>query len=84
MGWGANRTLEYREVVLKRRSKYEDNLKNEDDLKNEENLKNNDNPKMEICNIVGGIVYYLKKLLMTPRLDSHSTTDATLEMLSAI
>ena len=33
-------------------------------------------PKMEICNIVGGIVYYLKKLLMTPHLDSHNTTDS--------
>ena len=41
-------------------------------------------PKMEICNIVGGIVYYLNKLLMTPHFDSHSTTDPTPEMLSVI
>ena len=39
---------------------------------------------MEICNIVGGIVCYLKKLLMTPHLDSHITTDPTSELLSAV
>ena len=52
----------------------------EDDLKNEDNLNNLilTTPKMEICNFVGGIVYYLKKLLMTPHLDNHSTTEATL------
>ena len=41
-------------------------------------------PQMDICTIVGGIVYYLKKLLMTPHLDSHSTSDLTLEMLSFV
>ena len=40
--------------------------------------------KIEICNIVGGIVYYLEKLLMTPHNDSHITTDPTTEMLSAV
>ena len=33
-------------------------------------------PKMEICNIVGGISYYLKRL-MASHLDSPSTTDLT-------
>jgi hypothetical protein len=41
-------------------------------------------PKMEICNNVGGISYYLKKLLVTPCLDCHSTTDLTPEMISAV
>ena len=41
-------------------------------------------PETEICDIVRVIVYYLKKLLMTPHLDSHNTTDHTLEMLSAV
>ena len=35
---------------------------------------------MEIYNIV----YYLKKLLMTLHLDSHSTTDVTPEMIGAV
>ena len=39
---------------------------------------------MELCNIVGGILHYLKKLLMTPHLDSYSTTDVTPEKLSAV
>ena len=34
---------------------------------------------MEICNNVGRIAYYLKKMLMTPCLDCHSTTDLTPE-----
>ena len=50
------------------------NIKNEDDLKNEYNLKYVENlkmkttskmkmiPKIDICNIVGSIVYYLKKM----------------------
>ena len=41
-------------------------------------------PKMEVCSIVGGSEYYLKKLLMTPHLDSHSTTDPKPEILSAV
>ena len=41
-------------------------------------------PKMKICSIVGGISYYLKKMLMTPHLDSPSITDLTPEMLSAL
>ena len=41
-------------------------------------------PKIEICSIVEGIVYYLKNLLMTPHLDSHSTTDPTPEILKAV
>ena len=41
-------------------------------------------PKMEIFNNVRGISYYLKKNLMTPCLDYHSTTDLTPEMLSAV
>ena len=39
-------------------------------------------PKIEIYNNVGGISYYLKKMLMTPCLDCHSTTDLTPTMLS--
>ena len=38
-------------------------------------------PKIDICNNVGGISYYLKKLLVTPCLDCHSTTDLTPEMM---
>ena len=41
-------------------------------------------PEIETCNIVGDIFYYLKKLLMTPHLDSYSTTDLIPEMLSAV
>ena len=32
-------------------------------------------PKSETCNNVRCIIYYLKKLLMTPHLDRHSTID---------
>ena len=32
----------------------------------------------------GCIVYYLTKLLMTPHLDSHRSTDPKSEMLSAV
>ena len=31
--------------------------------------------KMETCNTEGCIVYYLKKLLTTPHLDSYGTTE---------
>ena len=31
--------------------------------------------KMETCNMEGCIVYYLKKLLTTPHLDSYCTID---------
>ena len=38
-------------------------------------------PKMKTSNIVGCILYYLKKIMITPHLDSHSTTVPKLEML---
>ena len=41
-------------------------------------------PKMEICDNVGGISYYLQKMLKTLRIDCHSTTDLIPEMLSAV
>ena len=41
-------------------------------------------PETEIYNIVRVIVYYLKKLLMTPHLDSHNTTAPILEILLAV
>ena len=40
--------------------------------------------KMETCNMKGCIVYYLKKLLTTPHLDSHTTTDPKPDILSAV
>ena len=40
--------------------------------------------KMETCNMKGCIVYYLKKLLTTPHLDSHTTTDFKPDILSAV
>ena len=40
--------------------------------------------KIERCNIIGGIVYYLKKMLLTLHLDSHSITDSIPEMLLAV
>ena len=40
--------------------------------------------KMETCNIEGCIVYYLKKMLTTPHLYSHSKTDPKPEVLSAV
>ena len=41
-------------------------------------------PKIKTNYIGRCILYYLKKMLMTPHLDSHSTTDARPEMLLAI
>ena len=40
-------------------------------------------PKSETYNIEGCIIYYLKKMLMTPHIDSYSTTDPKPEFLSA-
>ena len=39
---------------------------------------------MEISNKVWGIVNYLKNLVITPHLESYSTTDPTPEILSAV
>ena len=33
---------------------------------------------------IGGIIYYLKKMFMTPHLDSFSTTDLKTDILSAV
>ena len=41
-------------------------------------------PKRAKCNSGGCIVYYLKKMLTTPHLDSYSTTDLKPEILSAV
>ena len=40
--------------------------------------------KMETCDIERCIVYYLKKMLTTPHLYSHSKTDPKPEVLSEI
>ena len=40
--------------------------------------------KRETCNIKGCIIYYLKKLLTTPHLDSHTITDPKPDVLSAV
>ena len=40
--------------------------------------------KLETCNSVRCIIYYLKKLLMAPHLDRHSKTDFKPEILSVI
>ena len=39
-------------------------------------------PKMKKCNIDVCIVYYLKKLLTTPHLDSYGTIDPNSQILS--
>ena len=44
-------------------------------------MKMTSTPKLEPCKNVRCIIYYLKKLLMTPNLDRHSTTDPKPEML---
>ena len=41
-------------------------------------------PKMETCNNVRCIIYYLKNLSMTLHLDRHNTTNPKPEMLSAV
>ena len=38
-------------------------------------------PKYVTSNIEGSILYYLKKMMMTPHLGSHRTTDPKPEML---
>ena len=57
----------------------EDNPK----MKMASTMKITSTPKLETCNNVRCIIYYLKKLLMTPYLDRHSTTDPKPEMISA-
>ena len=47
-------------------------------------MKMTSTPKLGTCNNVRCIIYYLKKLLMTPHLDRHSTTDPKPEMISAV
>ena len=39
---------------------------------------------MKTCNNVRCIIYYLKKMLMTPHLDRHSATDPKQESLLAV
>ena len=56
------------------RPKNEDHIKNEDGLKNEYNLKK--------CPPSPFLKNYLKFFLMTSDLNSHTTTDIELEMLS--
>ena len=41
-------------------------------------------PRREIYNIVGGIVYNVQKLFITPHLDRDNTTDPTLDMLKFV
>ena len=66
-------------------------FKNEDDPENKDSLKNEDNLrrmmitlKMKTCSIEGCIIDYLNRMLTTPHLDSHSTTDPKPEILSAV
>ena len=53
--------------------KNEDHLMNEDDLKNKYELKNEDDPQNGNVSQYWVIVYYQKKMLMTPHLDRHNT-----------
>ena len=46
---------------------------NEDDLRNKDELINEDDPQNGNVSHCWVIVYYQKKLLMTPHLDSHNT-----------
>ena len=66
--------------------KYEDNLKNEDDLKNKDNFKNEDDLKNEYDIKNEGNLNKVDnpKNYLTPHLDSHSTTDPKVKMLSAV
>ena len=46
---------------------------NEDDLRNKDELINEDDPQNGNVSHCWAIVYYQKKLLMTPHLDRHNT-----------
>ena len=77
--------------TTKNSDKNEDNLRNEDKPKNGDDLKYEDDlkiwtimkttPNYVTSNIEGSILYYLKKMMMTPHLGSHRTTDPKPEML---